>query len=199
MITEKKTLIGRKRLAVVLSIAAIAWIAPIDMPFSYWSSRPRAATRPVVGAGTQSIGPSSSSGPTLTYNPGSSAKVQQIIGDCDWVVKAANGTCQPTASQTITRANVAGNGEGYSFEQPATGKLIFLFGDTIANNPSAQYPAAPCSPTSNYPFEDYNGRDPLAASTSTDPEGKLVLDFFLSTPPGATPPKPIFVNPVFPD
>jgi hypothetical protein len=50
---------------------------------------------------------------TLTYVPGSSVKVEQVIGDCDYqaqaqqIVKGLPVTCsKPTASQTVTRANV---------------------------------------------------------------------------------------------
>jgi hypothetical protein len=188
----------RNKRATILALLALGFSAAMNTPLSGSMFRTRAARATPFADSERQEAPAAT-GATLTYNRGSSVKVQQIIGDCDWVVKAAGGGCQQTGSQTITRANVAGNGEGYSFEQPDTGRLIFLFGDTIANNPAAQYPPAPWSPTSNYPFEDYNGRDPLAASTSTDPESGLVLDFFLNTPPGANPPKPVFVNPVFPD
>ena len=78
---------------------------------------------------------------TLTYIPSSTTKLEQVIGDCDYQAQAVQivagqpVTCVPTASQTVTRADVAGNGQGGSFE--ADGKMIFFFGDTISSNPSA--------------------------------------------------------------
>ena len=32
---------------------------------------------------------------TLTYIPGTSVKLEQIIGDCDYQVQAQKGICQP--------------------------------------------------------------------------------------------------------
>ena len=78
----------------------------------------------------------------LTYNSGSSVKLEQIAGDCDWVVWDAtivvdssnnitspNPACEPTLSQTITRFDVLGHDLGSNFEH--NGQIIFLFGDTI--------------------------------------------------------------------
>ncbi len=110
---------------------------------------------------------------SLTWIPGSSAKLEQIIGDCDWQVEAEKGTCLPTTSQTATRFNILGNGQGYSFED--NGKMIFLFGDTISKDVNAV---------------NYHASDPLAWSTSTDPEAGLLLTFY--TNPDGT---PLFVKP----
>jgi hypothetical protein len=67
----------------------------------------------------------------LTWS--SSAKLFQVNGDCDWTKwDPATRTCAPggaTASRTVTRADILGDGLGYSFE--ALGGMIFLFGDTI--------------------------------------------------------------------
>lgn len=100
----------------------------------------------------------------LTWIPGSSAKVEQLLGDCDWTDLAfgSTGTChEPTASQTLTRYNLLGTDIGYSFED--NGKMIFLFGDTIGVN------------------VNYKAGDSFAWSTSTDPEAGLLLNFYTSS------------------
>jgi hypothetical protein len=98
---------------------------------------------------------------TLNWIPGSSVKVEQIIGDCDYSVQATIGQCRATTSRTATRAKVLGTDLGASFE--SQGNLIFLFGDTIGPN------------------EDYFAADTMAASTSTDPAAGLFLDFFMNS------------------
>lgn len=89
---------------------------------------------------------------TLTYIPGSSVKLEQLLGDKDWATGA------PTTSQTISRSDVEGTDIGCSFED--NGKLIFLFGDTIGTK------------------VNYHAADTFAWSTSTDPEAGLLLNFF---------------------
>lgn len=117
--------------------------------------------------------------PTLTYIAGSSVKLEQVIGDCDWqaqaqqIVKGQTVTCVPTTSQTVTRFNIMGNGQGGSFE--ANGKMIFFFGDTISKDPSTV---------------NYHGADPIAWSTSTDPEAGLLLNFYTNSDGS-----PLFVKP----
>ena len=109
----------------------------------------------------------------LTYVPGSSVKVEQVIGDCDWadVPYGTSGTChEPTASQTITRAGVLGTDISYSWE--ANGKLMFVFGDTVGAN------------------ADFHGHDPIAWSTSTDPDAGLVVNFYIQKDG-----TPLFVEP----
>jgi len=94
---------------------------------------------------------------TLTWIRGSSVKVEQMIGDCDYSAQAATGQCKPTTSRTATRAKVLGTDLGASFE--SQGKVIFLFGDTIG------------------PTEDYLAADTIATSSSTNPASGLFLDF----------------------
>jgi hypothetical protein len=101
--------------------------------------------------------------PVLTWVTNSSVKLEQIIGDVDWEANA-RGSNLLTASQTVTRFHILGNGLGYSFED--NGKLIFLFGDTISENASAT---------------NYHAADPLAWSTNTDGETPLLLNFFTNT------------------
>lgn len=112
----------------------------------------------------------------LTYVSGSSVKVEQINGDCDWQhydYADDAGTCVATTSQTVTRYNILGNGFGYSFED--NGKMLFLFGDTISSNPSVV---------------NYHAHDPIAWSTSTDPDSGLLLNFFTNSDGS-----PLFIEP----
>ena len=96
----------------------------------------------------------------LTWIAGSTVRVEQMIGDCDYVQQAKTGTCVPTTSRTLTRARVLGTDLGASFE--SQGRLIFLFGDTIG-------------PSTN---ENYFAADTFASTTSTNPDAGLFLDFF---------------------
>ncbi len=127
-------------------------------------------------ATAQSFPGSTTSPITLTYN-GDSAKVEQIIGDCDWTNQSYTdflnnlGTCtQPTASFTITNGNILGTDIGYSFEDGD--RAIFLFGDTIGVGVK------------------YFAGDTFASTTSTDPGAGMVLNFFRN--PDGT---PLFVTP----
>lgn len=97
---------------------------------------------------------------TLTWIPGSTTKVEQMIGDCDYTAQAQTGQCVSTTSQTVTRARVLGTDIGASFE--SQGRVIFLFGDTISPTPDVNYFAS----------------DTMATSVSTDPSKGLLLDFF---------------------
>src|ERR1041385_9089087 len=62
----------------------------------------------------------------LTYNAGSTVKVEQLVGDIDYQTK------KPTVSRTVTRYNVLGSDIGYSFE--SNGKVTFTLGDTISQD-----------------------------------------------------------------
>jgi hypothetical protein len=95
-------------------------------------------------------------GITLTWNPGSSVKLEQVIGDKDWA-SAAKGTTLATASQTATKYNILGTDIGTSFED--NGKLMVLFGDILPATPSAGFGAP----------------DPVAFSTTTDGDAPLQL------------------------
>lgn len=116
----------------------------------------------------------------LTWIPASTVKLEQVIGDCDLqaqagqIVARQTVTCVPTTSRTITRFNIAGNGQGGSFEA-GDGRMIFFFGDTISSNVSTV---------------NYHAGDPVAWSTSTDPEAGLLLNFYTETNGS-----PLFVKP----
>jgi hypothetical protein len=96
----------------------------------------------------------------LTWVPGSTVRVTQIVGDCDYQLQAKSGQCNLTNSRTGTRSKVLGTDLGASFE--SQGNLIFLFGDSIG------------------PSEDYLAQDTMASSTSTDP-ASLFVDFYTKT------------------
>ena len=98
-------------------------------------------------------------GVTLTWTPGSTVKLEQVIGDKDWAA-AAKGTTLPTASLTANRYGVFGTDIGTSFEHK--GKVLFLFGDTRSEDPNVNLGAV----------------DPIGFSTTTDGDAPLVLDFF---------------------
>ena len=93
------------------------------------------------------VRPAAWAGDSLAYIPGSTVKLEQLIGDFDRERQA------PTANLTGKRYGIEGTDLGYSFEH--RGKLVFLFGDTVGK---------------------YGG-DVAATSTTTDPEAGLHLDF----------------------
>ena len=97
---------------------------------------------------------SGSSSPRLTFIPGSTQKVEQLVGDVDRETK------RPTLSRTEERFGVIGTDLGYSFEHE--GKLYFLFGDTVARGGTG---------------------DSIATTTAQSGEGGVRLDF-LTGPDG---------------
>ncbi len=118
----------------------------------------------------------------LSWVSGSTVKVEQIIGDHDW----AHPTT-PTASLTLTAADVLGNGLGYSFVSGDS--TIFLFGDTIGA--SSQYVPRWAAAVDSF---KWSAHDPIARTHSTDPSGPLVVDF-LRTAGDTT----LTVRPAYPD
>jgi hypothetical protein len=189
LLTKQRS-IYRNRRAIILALLAVGFTALINTPPNRPMFRPLAAGAIRVVDGEAQEAPAAT-GTTLTYNSGSSVKVQQIIGDCDWAVKAANGTCQQTASRTITNANIAANDIGDSFDMGD--KIVFMFGDTKSNDPSQPWS------TSNLPFVDYHQHDPIATTTVTDGEAPLAINFLLTSAPGAAIPTPFFVEPTYLD
>ncbi|MGH9763271.1 MAG: hypothetical protein ACREAC_20780, partial [Blastocatellia bacterium] len=192
---ETQRLVFRIVRPIVLGVVVTAMTAAIaGTSISGPTSRPIAASsggRTQSGSDAVQLREAPSAAATLSFNPGSSVKVQQIIGDCDWAVMAAGGTCQQTASLTISKANVAANDIGDSFEQG--GKLVFMFGDTKSNDPSQPWS------TSKLPLVDYHQHDPVATTDVTDGEAPLALNFLLTSPPGAPVPTPFFVEPSYAD
>jgi hypothetical protein len=89
------------------------------------------ASQPVAPA-TASVNRAATSGaqaaataaaPVIRFVPGSTTKVEQLIGDED------KERHQPTLSRTVTRYQLQGTDLGYSFEHG--GRVYFLFGDTV--------------------------------------------------------------------
>ena len=116
--------------------------------------------------------------PTITYTPGSSVKVYQINGDCDWpawdaTIGIKTPTCKSTTSKTATNGDVLGDDVATSFEN--NGQLIMMFGDTIGAG-SAYNPTY-------IGFQNsfsWNAHDPIGYSTTLHAEDGLLLNFFMS-------------------
>ena len=94
----------------------------------------------------------STSAPVLSYEAGSSVKLQQLLGQEDKQLH------QPTLSQTFTRYGIQGTDLGNSFENG--GLVYFLFGDTVGRLDHAL--------------------DTIATTNATDPESGVRLDFLKS-------------------
>jgi hypothetical protein len=88
-------------------------------------------------------------GPVITYVPGSTVKLEQLLGDEDKEFH------QPTLSQTVTRYGIEGTDLGNSFEH--AGLVYFLFGDTVGRLDHAW--------------------DTIATTAADDPEPGVRLDF----------------------
>jgi hypothetical protein len=108
--------------------------------------KPRAAAQPA---------------PVLTWVPGSSMKLEQIIGDCDWDVFWHSNTCLPTTSATSNRFGVLGDGQLSSFE--SNGKLIVIGGDAISGDPTNH---------------NLHAWDPIGYSTTIDPEAGFLINYY---------------------
>jgi hypothetical protein len=85
----------------------------------------------------------------LRYIPGSTAKLEQLIGEED------KERHQPTLSRTMSRYQLEGTDLGYSFEHE--GRVYFLFGDTVGRLGGAL--------------------DTIAVTDARDPERGVRLDF----------------------
>lgn len=88
----------------------------------------------------------------LRYVPGSTIKVEQLLGEEDKQLH------QPTLSRTATRYGIEGTDLGNSFENG--GRVYFLFGDTVGRLDHAL--------------------DTIAATDAADPESGVRLDFLKS-------------------
>lgn len=142
---------------VALAVASGCWTAASAQQFG----------RPVLSA---------------TFNPGSTVKLQQITGDCDWSIWDASmgvgpaPVCDTTVSQTTTRFDVLGHDLGANFE--ANGQLLFFFGDTIG----AENHYNPRWTSVSNPYQ-YMAGDTFAASTTRHAEDGLLLNYFVGSDP----------------
>jgi Domain of unknown function (DUF4185) len=94
----------------------------------------------------------STTGPVMRYVPGSTIKIEQLLGEEDKQLH------QPTLSRTFTRYGIEGTDLGNSFEHD--GRVYFLFGDTLGRLRHAL--------------------DTIATTDATDPEHGVRLDFLMS-------------------
>jgi hypothetical protein len=118
----------------------------------------------------------------LHWVPGSTIKVEQVIGDHDWA-----DTTRVVTSRTVTQADVLGNGLGFSFESGDS--LIFLFGDTIGA--SSQYVPRWAAVQNDFRWAAH---DPMASSRTIGPENSLRLTFYRNSGDST-----LVVLPVYPD
>lgn len=126
-------------------------------------------------SGSRADAQSGAGSPNLTFIPGSSVKLYQVSGDCDWsewdaTITTKSPTCKPTTSQTATKADVLGNDVASSFEH--NGELIMMFGDTIGAD--IYYPRW-VSFQNAFPW---HAHDPIARSTTQHARDGLLLTFF---------------------
>jgi hypothetical protein len=91
-------------------------------------------------------------GPVIRFVPGSTIKLEQLVGEED------KERHQPTRSRTATRYQLEGTDLGNSFEH--AGRVFFLFGDTVGRLDRAL--------------------DTIATTDATDPEQGVRLDFLTS-------------------
>ncbi len=125
--------------AAMLAARHSAAQSPTDTPAAEKGKSPVAAARDKQGE------------PVLRYVPGSTVKVEQLIGEED-----KERHC-PTLSRTFSRFGVLGTDLGYSLEHD--GHAYFLFGDTMGHVSWAE--------------------DTIAVSDARDPEKGVRLDFLM--------------------
>ncbi len=130
----------------------------------------------VLGLTLPASAQSTSQPPTVTHIPGSSVKLYQVNGDCDWAewdgtITNKTPTCKPTVSQTLTKADILGNDVPVVFEN--NGEMIVTFGDTIG---AAGYSAWSSVQNSFL----WGAHDPIARSTTANASDGLLLNFFLN-------------------
>jgi hypothetical protein len=106
----------------------------------------------VMLGGTVAVGRRAIAAPpprALRYIPGSTVKLEQLIGEEDKERR------RPTLSRTVSRYQLEGTDLGYSFDH--AGRVYFLFGDTVGRLGRAL--------------------DTIAATATRDPERGVRLDF----------------------
>lgn len=154
--------------------------------------------------------------PALKYKTKSTKKIMQVLGPCDWAAwdfKPATapkddswGPCKPTAASGDS-SQILGEDLGYSFDDPTTGNLIFLFGDAIGVQiPSGDtlVPRSPeCPPATSPPavqssqcFAEFDAHDAIAVAPDTSTPQDFDLSFLTVPDTGnGVPNRPLFVKP----
>jgi hypothetical protein len=149
---------GRKmRIPVLLGLILMLAACEPATPHIPLGEPPAKASQPVVPTvASPSVNPTATSGAQATatglvirYIPGSTIKLEQLLGEED------KERHQPTLSQTVTRYGLQGTDLGYSFEH--AGHEYFLFGDTVGRLDRAL--------------------DTIATTDATNPEQGVQLDF----------------------
>jgi lysophospholipase L1-like esterase len=103
---------------------AIRAVMTAGQPAAPSAATPPASAAPqsTTAAPTVPSAPALSAGMVISYAPGSTVKIEQLLGEEDKELH------QPTLSRTVTRYGLEGTDLGYSFEHQ--GRAYFLFGDT---------------------------------------------------------------------
>jgi hypothetical protein len=134
-------------LGVVLGLSLGMWAISERMQLSTHVLLPEAiAAKPALRAVP------SATERVLRYVPGSTIKIEQLLGEEDKQLH------RPTLSQTVTRYGIEGTDLGNSFEHG--GRVYFLFGDTVGRLRRAL--------------------DTIATTDADDPERGVRLDFLKS-------------------
>ena len=154
--------------------------------------------------------------PTLMYNADTTKKIVQVLGPCDWAAwdfkpatkneKSTWGPCKPTAASRDP-SQILGEDLGYSFDDPTTGNLIFLFGDAIGvqiptgdtlvpNSPECPPATSPPTAQASQCFPNLEAHDAIAVAPPTSTPQDFHLHF-LSVPGtgDGVPDQPLFVKP----
>jgi hypothetical protein len=154
--------------------------------------------------------------PALKYKTNSTKKIVQVLGPCDWAAwdfqpapkgeKSTWGPCEPTAASGDP-SQILGEDLGYSFDDPTTGNLIFLFGDAIGvqiptgdtlvpNSPECPPATSPPKAQTSQCFPNLDAHDAIAVAPDTSTPQDFHLHF-LSVPDtgNGVPDRPVFVTP----
>jgi hypothetical protein len=116
--------------------------------------------------------------PAITYDAMiPTRKIIQVNGPCDWAAwDLGNGPCYPTAA-SASKSEVLGNDEGNSFEDTSSGKVIFLFGDTIG----VKLPIA-SPPLGKNAYPKFKAADAIATAPMPTDAAGFIIDFFPKSP-----------------
>jgi hypothetical protein len=126
--------------------STIGWLASLLLGCMGVAMAPTVAVAATPTSSSTATAPAPATG--LRFVPGSTRKVEQLVGDVDLATK------RPTVSRTEKRFGIGGTDLGSSFEHE--GKLYFLFGDTVSRS---------------------GGGDAMGTTAAKSGEGGVRLDF----------------------